>query len=227
MRASALRCSSAMRLSNASVSLHRSMLKTSCGPGPSAAESRALPSGWRSRSRAPRPSGGSSATCSALLLASLPRPIKSESSRPTRTLPPIIAACVAKRHLVPPGGQHRPRIIVAEQLVGGALHEHQIVDVGADAAEDAEDQLQEDRRLEPAFVDAMGEIVEVADVVAFVLELGAVALAEQLVDPLDVVERVAEDGVVGAAQIGLLPVVFPVLVAVAPGIERRNSSSPC
>ena len=34
-------------------------------------------------------------TCSALLVASLPGPIHSESSSPTRTLPPIAAACAA------------------------------------------------------------------------------------------------------------------------------------
>ena len=85
-----------------------------------------------------------------------------------------------ERHLEAAGAQHRPLIVVAEQLVGGPLHEHQVFHVGADAAEDAEDELQEDRRLEPAFVDAMGEIVEMPDVVAFVLELGAVPLAHQL-----------------------------------------------
>ena len=97
-----------------------------------------------------------------------------------------------------PRGQHRPEIVVAEQPVGGALHEHQVVEVGADAAEDAEDQLQEDRRLEQPAVDAMREIVEVADVVALVLELDAVALAQQLDDVLDVAEGVAEDVSVGA-----------------------------
>ena len=70
---------------------------------------------------------------------------------------------------------------------------------GADAAENAEDQLQEHRRLEQAAIDAMGEIVEVADVVALVLEFDAVALAEQLGDLLDVLEGVAEDVLVGVA----------------------------
>src|SRR5262252_2279022 len=91
-----------------------------------------------------------------------------------------------ERHLETPGAEHRPRIVVAEQLVGGALHEEKVLHVGADAAENAEDQLQEDRGLEPAFVDAVGEIVEMTDVVALVLELGAVPLAHQLRDLFDV-----------------------------------------
>src|SRR6266571_5007732 len=36
-----------------------------------------------------------------------------------------------ERNLETAGAQHRPLIVVAEQLVGGALHEHEIVDVGA------------------------------------------------------------------------------------------------
>src|SRR4029077_7399067 len=47
----------------------------------------------------------------------------------------------AEIHLMAAAGQHRPQIILAEQPVGGALHEEQIVEIGADAAEDAEDQL--------------------------------------------------------------------------------------
>src|SRR5205823_2332310 len=61
----------------------------------------------------------------------------------------------AEIHLVPPAGQHGPQIIVAEQPVGGALHEEQIVEIGTDAAENAEDELQKHRRLEQAALDAM------------------------------------------------------------------------
>ena len=56
-------------------------------------------------------------------------------------------------------------------------HEHQIVDVTADATENAEDELQENGRLEHPAVDAMREIIEVACVVAFVLELRSLAFA--------------------------------------------------
>src|SRR5262249_55015380 len=92
----------------------------------------------------------------------------------------------AEIHLVAAAGKHRPQIIVAEQAVGGALHVEEVVEVGADAAEDTEDELQEHRGLEQAAVDAVGEIVEVAGVIALVLELDAVAFAQRAVDLLDV-----------------------------------------
>src|SRR6188472_1207200 len=53
-----------------------------------------------------------------------------------------------ERNLNTAGAQDGPAVCVPEQLVGRALHEHQIVDVTADAAENAEDQLQENGRLE-------------------------------------------------------------------------------
>ena len=99
--------------------------------------------------------------------------------------------------------------------------------LGADAAQDAEDQLHEERRLDHAAIDEMREIVEVADVVAFVLEARAVLVAERLDDALDVAKRVAEDVVVGAAEIAFLPIVLPGLVAVGDAGRAQNSSSPC
>src|SRR5262245_14669632 len=73
------------------------------------------------------------------------------------------------------GPQHGPLVIVAEQFVGGAFHEHEVVDVAADAAEYSKNELQEDRRLEQAAIDAVCEIVEVPGIVALVLEFGPVA----------------------------------------------------
>ena len=49
-----------------------------------------------------------------------------------------------------------------------------------------------------------------ADVVAFKLEPGAVALAQLLDDALDILEGIAEDEVVGGVQVGLLPRELPV-----------------
>jgi hypothetical protein len=74
---------------------------------------------------------------------------------------------------VPAGGQHRPAIGVAEQLVGDALHMAEILRCGADAAQDAEDRLHEERRLDQPAIEEMGEGVEVADVVALELEARA------------------------------------------------------
>src|SRR4029078_11089998 len=53
-----------------------------------------------------------------------------------------------ERNLDTAGAQDGPAVSVPEQLVGRALHEHQIVDVTADATENAEDELQENGRLE-------------------------------------------------------------------------------
>src|SRR5262245_4587942 len=125
----------------------------------------------------------------------------------------------AEVHLVAAAGEHRPQIVVAEQTVGGALHEQKVVDIGPDATENAEDELKEDRRLEQATVDAMGEVVEVASVVAFVLELHPVALAQRAIDLLDVAERVGKDVGVRLREVWLLPVVLPGLVALRHGIE--------
>jgi len=52
----------------------------------------------------------------------------------------------------------------------------------------------------------MRQIIEMPGVVAFVLELHAVALRERLVDLLDVEEGVGKDVAVGIEQIALLPV---------------------
>ena len=75
---------------------------------------------------------------------------------------------------------------VAEQAVRRALHVHQVLGLGADAAEDAEDQLHEQRRLDELALEHVREVVEVADVVALELEAGAVRLADLLQDVLDV-----------------------------------------
>ena len=76
---------------------------------------------------------------------------------------------------------------------------------GADAAENAEHALHEERRLDQAAVDEMGKRVEVADVVAFDLEAGAVAGAGRE-NVFDVGKGVLEDAVARAFEIGPLPV---------------------
>ena len=54
------------------------------------------------------------------------------------------------RHLVAAGRQHREAIVVAEQLVGDALHVDEVFRIGADAAQNAEDELDEQRPGRPA-----------------------------------------------------------------------------
>jgi hypothetical protein len=65
----------------------------------------------------------------------------------------------------------------------------------ADAAEDAEHRLDEERRLDEAAVGEVRERVEMADVVALDLEARAVLGAGRQ-DVLDVLEGVLEDAVV-------------------------------
>ena len=110
-----------------------------------------------------------------------------------------------------PRRQDRPLIILAEEAVGRAAHMGQILGMGADAAQHAEDRLDEKRRLQQAAVEEMGEGVEMADVVAFAFETGAAALAQLADEALDLREGVGDDQVLGALDIGLLPIVFPVL----------------
>ena len=81
--------------------------------------------------------------------------------------------------------------------------------LGADAAQDAEYRLHEEWRLNEFFVDEMSQIVEVSDIVAFVLEARTVLLAERFEDALDIAERIAEDEIVAPLQVWLLPVMLP------------------
>src|SRR5690606_9177866 len=68
-------------------------------------------------------------------------------------------------HLLAAGTQYGPFVVVAEQTVGGALHMLNVIGVGADAAEDAEYRLDEERGLDQAAVDEVGEVVEMGGVV--------------------------------------------------------------
>ena len=52
-------------------------------------------------------------------------------------------------------GQHAPIVVVAEELVGNALHVLKIFRIGADAAEYAENGLHEQRRLDQAASEKM------------------------------------------------------------------------
>jgi len=65
------------------------------------------------------------------------------------------------------------------------------------------------------------QIVEVASVVALVLELGAVSLSHQLGNLFDVAEGVAKDVLIGGDEILLLPIILPFLVARGHRIERE------
>src|ERR1700683_2016362 len=112
-------------------------------------------------------------------------------------------------HLETPGGQNGPSVVVSEQPVGGLFHEHEVLGLGADAAQDAEYRLHKEWRLNELFIDEVSQLVEVSDVVAFVFEARAVLFAERLEDTLDIAERITEDEIVAPTQVWLLPVVLP------------------
>ena len=100
------------------------------------------------------------------------------------------------RQLVAAGAEHAPAVLVAEQAVGRALHVRDVVGMRADAAQDAEHALDEQRRLHDAAIEEVRRRVQVPDVVALDLEARAVVRARGQ-DVLDVLERVPEDALVG------------------------------
>src|ERR1700733_16258294 len=73
-------------------------------------------------------------------------------------------------HLETAGRQDGPPVVVSKQPVCGLFHEHEILWLGADAAQDAEYRLHEEWRFNELFVDEVRQILEVSDIVAFVLE---------------------------------------------------------
>ena len=89
-----------------------------------------------------------------------------------------------------------------------------------DAAEDAEDRLHEERRLDELALEEMRQRVEMTDVVALELEARAVLLAELAQHELDVLERVAEDEVAAILEVGTLPGMLEFLVA----LEHREQA---
>jgi hypothetical protein len=106
--------------------------------------------------------------------------------------------------------EHGQVVVVAEQPVGDALHVHEVLGLGADPAEDPEDALHEQRRLDEPAVQAVREVVDLADVVALELEASA-RVAEVLKDDLDVLKRILEDHRARALVERYLPVVREVL----------------
>ena len=78
---------------------------------------------------------------------------------------------------MPAGSQDRPLIIVAEQTISDLAHMHHVLMLCANATQNAENCLHEERRLYQPAVDEMGEIIEVAYIVALELEARTVVLS--------------------------------------------------
>src|SRR6202008_750339 len=124
-------------------------------------------------------------------------------------------------HLVGPGTEHRPVIVVAEQTIRRALHHHDILGMRSDAAKDAEHRLHEERRLHQSPVEEVPQGIEMADVITLNLEAGAIpgACRENV---FDVREGILEHSRTGPFQIRLLPLVFELaLVARDHRIEAK------
>src|SRR6185312_14159694 len=77
-------------------------------------------------------------------------------------------------HLILTGTEHRPMIVVAEQTVGCPLHHHDVFRMRADAAENSEYRLNEQRWFHQTAIEEMPQRVEMSDVIALDLEPGAV-----------------------------------------------------
>ena len=153
-------------------------------------------------------------------------PIIRLSSRPTRTLPPRIAAMLASGICWPPAPSAGEVIGIAQQPVGGRLHVHQIFRRGAGAAQHAEHELHIERRLHDALAQVIGQRFDMADIVAFEFEARAVAVAQLFDDVFDILEGVLEDGLARGVEQLRLPIVLPVAIARFRAERCRNSSSP-
>ena len=122
--------------------------------------------------------------------------------------------------------EHRPLIIASEQPVGRALHVRHVLRMRTDAAEQAENALDEERRLDKAALDEMGQRIKMPDIVAFDLEPGAVLRAGGQ-DVLDIREGIAENAVTRTFEVGEFPIVLELLESVRASDRGRNSSIPC
>ncbi len=104
-----------------------------------------------------------------------------------------------------PGGEGGEHVVVAEQAVRDGHHVGKIARIRADAAEDAEHSLDQERRLDQLAVREVRERVQVPDVVALELEARAERLADLAHDALDVDVVVVHDPAARAVDVRLLP----------------------
>jgi hypothetical protein len=103
--------------------------------------------------------------------------------------------------------------------IGGALHVHDVFLMRADTAQEAEHGLDEQRSLHQTFGPEVMQIVDVAGVIALEL-IARAGRVERFQRVTDVLERIAEDEIVGAFQHRRLPVVLELLVS----LEHREQA---
>ena len=110
---------------------------------------------------------------------------------------------------MPTSGQNRPFVVVrAKELIRFLVQEHEVILLGPHTAQNAEYHLNEERRLDQALIDEPFDVVEVAQIIAFKLELRAVVAAQFLNRIADGAEGVREDEVLGHLQKRAFPVVL-------------------
>ncbi len=85
--------------------------------------------------------------------------------------------------------------------------------MGADAAEDSENGLHKERRLDETAVEKMLQVIEMGDVVAFEFKTRIVVVAS-LKNVLYILERVPEDQIARRFQKLRFPIVLEILVAI-------------
>src|ERR1700737_5551564 len=110
------------------------------------------------------------------------------------------------------GGEDRPGIGIAEQLVGNPLHVDEVFRIGTDTAENAKDRLHEERRLDQTAVEEMREIIQMADIITFELEPGAAALPQLFQDPFNVGESITENEIARHLEMPRFPGIFELFV---------------
>src|SRR5579875_911997 len=123
------------------------------------------------------------------------------------------------RQLVAPRAEHRPAVLIAEQAVRRSFHMHHIFRMRADAAQNAEHGLHEQRRLHQTALQEMRKIVKMPHIVAFKLKAGA-GIAQLLERVFDIGKRVAENQVSRTFQMLPLPLKFEFLKP----IEHREEA---
>src|SRR5580692_1429134 len=123
-------------------------------------------------------------------------------------------------YLVTSGAERRPLVVFpSEEPVRSCLDVAEQLDVGPHSSKNAEDRLQKEGRLDQLLVKKIGQVVEMAQIVALVFKPGAASFSQFLQNPLHIHKRIAEDMVLGRGQVRLLPLVFPLAISPCQAVD--------
>src|SRR5204862_7036904 len=115
-----------------------------------------------------------------------------------------------KAHLGPADGEARQKVVLPEQPISNTPHVQEVFGIGANAAANPENALDQERRLESPPLNKIGQIIEVADVIALELETRPAAIAKCAYQGVEHGERIRVNRSVALFEIGSLPVEFPI-----------------